>query len=430
MDSPIGGRLNLWWAGYGGGGSVYLPLVMVDSGHQVSSGSQTDYKAAYKKLVDAELARPPRAEVEAYARRVGDTMRIYAQLVNGAGTALSTAANDAAIQALVWEDARVGVTGRIVRAAPWTGISPEVPPEGAFTATLETPNLSDVNWGALHAVVFADYRPGTGSAYDMLQGALAEPAALVADPGTVTVALEANDRQDQSVPVHLRGPYVLNWTAVPDVPWIAVSPDAGPISAQPALTVAAGRLSPGWQHGVVTFTASSEDGMSLAETVAVSAFSGPRVLRVGTTTTTAGSRAMLSVSLSALGNESTVAFSVAFDPAVLTNPSVSLVADAATATLRTDTSQATDGRLGVRLALSAGQTLDQGEAGLVAISFDAVPGTPSATVTVRCSDQPVARQITGVAGGALHATFLDGAVLLADAPMVRAPRRHVTPGGH
>ena len=430
MDSPIGGRLNLWWAGYGGSGSVYLPLVMVDSGHQVSSGSQTDYSAAYKKLVDDELARPPRAEVEAYARRVGDTMRIYAQLVNGAGTALSTAANDAAIQGLVWEDARVGVTGRIVRAAPWTGISPEIPPAGAFTATLDTPNLPSVNWSALHTVVLADYVPGPGTAYDMLQGAIAQPAALAADPETVTVALEVNDRQDQSVPVHLRGPYVLNWTAVPDVPWIAVSPDAGPISDQPALTVAAATLSPGWQHGVVTFTASSEDGMSFAETVAVSAFSGPRVLRVGTTTTTAGSRAMLSVSLSALGNESTVAFRVAFDPAVLTNPSVSLVADAAIATLTTDTSQVTDGRLGVRLALSAGQTLDQGEAELVAISFDPVPGTPSATVTVRCSDQPVARQIAGVAGGALHATFLDGAVLLADAPTVRAPRRHVTPGGH
>jgi hypothetical protein len=35
-----------------------------------------------------------------------------------------------------------------------------------------------------------------------------------------------------------------------------------------------------------------------------------------------------------------------------------------------------------------------------------------------------------VTGGALTATYLDGAVLLADAPIVRAPRRRLTPGGN
>ncbi|HVN31018.1 MAG TPA: hypothetical protein VMT45_03445 [Thermoanaerobaculaceae bacterium] len=428
VDFPMGKREDRWWAGYGSYTTVYLPLVMVDSGHQVSSGSKTDYKAAYKTLVDTELTRPPRAEIEAYARRVGNTMRIYARVINGAGTALSTAGNDATLQALVWEDARVGLTGRFVRAAPWIGISPEVPPGGAFQATLETPNLSAVNWSALHAVVFADYRPGTGSAYDMLQGALAHPATLTADPETVTVALEVNDRQDQSVPVHLQGPYVLNWTAVTDVPWITVSPDAGPIYAQPTLTVVAGRLSTGWQHGVITFTASSEDGMSLSQTVPVSAFSGPRVLRVGTAITTAGSLATLSIGLSALGNENAVAFSVAFDPAVLTNPSVSLAADADAATLTTDASQVSSGHLGVSLALPAGQTLEQGEEELVVISFDTARGTASATAAVRCSDQPVVRSIVGTGGDELHATCLDGAVVLTDAAPARSPRRRLTPG--
>jgi Viral BACON domain len=428
VDLPIGKREDRWWAGYGSYTTVYLPLVMVDSGHQVTSGSKTDYKAAYKKLVDTELTRPPRAEVEAYARRIGDTMRIYARVVNGAGTALSTAANDATLQALVWEDARVGVTGRIVRAASSIGISPELPPEGSFTATLETTNLAGVNWSALHTVVFADYRPGTGSAYDMLQGALAQPVALVADPGTVTVALEANDREDRSVPVRLRGPYVLNWTAVPDVSWITVSPDAGPISAQPTLTVAASRVSPGWQSGVVTFTASSDDGISLAQTVSVSAFSGPRVLRVGTATTTAGSRATLCIALSALGDENAVALSVTFDPMVLTNPSVAPGVDAGAAVLTSDTSQAAEGRLGLSLALPAGQTLGQGDVRLFVISFDTVPGAGTQTVPVRCSDLPVARTIVGADGNALQTTFLDGALVLADGTPERAPRRHLTPG--
>jgi Viral BACON domain len=429
VDYPMGKREDRWWAAYASGGTVYLPLVMVDSGHQISSGSKADFKAAYRTLVDAELTRPPQAQIEAYARQVGTKMRVYARVVNAAGQPLSTARNDATLYALIWEDARVGVTGRIVRAAPWTGISPEVASGGEFTATLETANLTSVNWNALHAVVFADYRPGTGSAYDMLQGALAEPAALTADPDSVTVALDANTLEDRGVPVRLVGPYVLSWTAVADVPWVSVTPDSGPISVQPTIEVRSGMLSPGWQHGAVTFTASSEDGLSVAQTIAVSAFSGPRVVRVGTATAARGSTVSVLVGFSALGDENAVAFSVAFDPTVLTGPSVRVGADAGAAVLTTDTSQAPDGRLGLSLALPSGQALDQGDRELAVISFTAVAGGTGRLASIRCAEQPVARHITGVTGGALTATYLDGSVLLVDAPIVRAPRRRVTPAG-
>ena len=428
VDFPMGNRIARWWAAYNSTAPAYLPLVMVDSGHRISSGSQNDFKATYRALVDAELARPPQGEIEAYTRKVGSRMRIYARLRNTAGLALSASGNDAALHALVWEDRHVGVTDRIVRAAPWVGISPEVAPNGSFTATLETSDLSTVNWTALHTVVVADYLPA-GSAYDMLQGAMAEPAALTAEPQTLTVALDANSGQDRAVPVHLRGPYVLSWTAVADVPWITVTPDSGPVSVQPTLIVAAGRLAPGLQQGVVTFSGSSEDGMSFAQTVAVSAFSGPRVLRVGTGAAAHGSPATISVDLSALGDENTVSLTLAFDPMVLSNPSVAVGADAGAAVLTTDASQAADGRIGMSLALPAGQTFDQGNVQLAVISFDTETGDTVPATTVRCADQPVPRQITGTIGDTLSATFIDGAVLLADVPIVRPPRRHLTPGG-
>ena len=425
VDLPVGRRYDRWWAAYSGGGTVYLPLVMVDSGHQISSGSQTDFKAAYRKLVEAELVRPPQAEIEAYTRQVGTRVRVYARVVNTAGKPLSAARNDATLHALIWEDARVGVTGRIVRAAPWTGISPEVASGGEFTATLETPNLPSVNWSALHTVVVADYVPGSGPAYDMLQGALAEPATLAADPLTVTVALDANTLEDRGVPVQLRGPYVLSWTAVADVPWITVTPDSGSISIQPKLEVRSGMLSPGWQDGVVTFTASSDDGMSFAQTIAVTVFSGPRVVRVGTATAATGSTVSMPVELSALGDENALSFSISFDPAVLGSPSVILGADASAAVLTTDPSRLADGRVGVSLALPAGQAFDQGDHELAVISFTVAAGGTGRLTNVRCDDQPLARQITGVTGGVLTATFLDGAVLLADAPLVRPPRRRI-----
>jgi hypothetical protein len=425
VDYPMGKRIDRWWAAYNSTAPAYLPLVMVDSGHRISSGSQNDFKATYRALVDAELTRPPQGEIDAYTRRVGSRMRIYARLRNTAGTALSGSGNDAALHALVWEDRHVGVTNRIVRAAPWVGISPEVAPNGSFTATLETSDLSGVNWSALHAVVVADYLPDSGPAYDMLQGALAEPAALESDPQTVTVALDANTLEDRGVPVRLVGPYVLNWTAAADVPWITVTPGSGSISVQPTLEVRSGMLSPGWQQGVVTFSASSEDGMSFAQTVAVSAFSGPRVLRVGTAAATRGSTVALAVDLSALGDENAVSFSLVFDPAVLGSPSVAPGADAEAAVLTTDASRMADGRLGVSLALPAGQAFDQGDRELAVISFTIAAGGTGRLTSVRCDDQPIGRQIASVTGAALTATFLDGSVLLADAPLVRPPRRRL-----
>jgi hypothetical protein len=429
VDFPMGKRISRWWAAYNSTAPAYLPLVMVDSGHRISSGSQNDFKATYRKLVDAELARPPLAEIEAYTRRVGSRMRVYARLRNAAGTALSASGNDAALHALVWEDAHVGVTNRTVRAAPWTGVSPEVASGGEFTATLETPNLPSVNWSALHTAVVADYLPGSGPAYDMLQGALAEPAALAADPQTVTVALDANTLEDRAVPVRLLGPYVLSWTAVADVPWIAVTPDSGSISVQPTVEVRSGMLSRGWQQGVVTFSASSEDGMSFSQTIAVSAFSGSRVVRVGTTTAARGSTVSVPVELSALGDENALSFSLAFDPAVLSSPSVSLGADAGAAVLTTDTSQAAGGHVAVSLALPAGRTFDQGDLQLVVLSFRVAPEAPGQAAEITFADLPVARQITGVTGDALTVTYMDGAVVLADAPIVRAPRRRLASGG-
>ena len=120
---------------------------------------------------------------------------------------------------------------------------------------------------------------------------------------------------------------------------------------------------------------------------------------------------------------------MAFDPTVLTNPSVVLGAEAGAAVLTSDTSQVASGRLGVSLALPAGQALEQGDARLLVISFDTVSGATSQAVAVRCSDLPVARAIAGAVGEALRATFLDGEVLLTGGAAVRAPRRHLAPTG-
>ena len=85
VNATIGARYNRWWAAYGAGGSVGLPLVMADSGHQFSTGVVA-YSSVYRGMVDAELARPAAADVAANAWRVGSRYRVSARVVNRSGT--------------------------------------------------------------------------------------------------------------------------------------------------------------------------------------------------------------------------------------------------------------------------------------------------------------------------------------------------------
>jgi hypothetical protein len=138
-----------------------------------------DYHAVYSGMVDQELARPPEAEIIASYARVGDRIRADIGLTNLSGVPLSVERNEAAVHLIVYEDRHVGQTGRIVRAAPWAEITTELAPSGTMTLTLETPDLSGVDWSKLHVIALADYRPGGESGpYNMLQAAIASPVDL------------------------------------------------------------------------------------------------------------------------------------------------------------------------------------------------------------------------------------------------------------
>jgi hypothetical protein len=127
-------------------------------------------------MVDAELARAPEAAIEARWWRDGDKARFSVELTNQGGTTLSTAANDATVHAVVYEDTQVGTTDRYARAAVSTGVATPLAPGASATFSLETAGLTGVDWEQLHFLVLVDYRPGGASgAYDMLQAAVALP---------------------------------------------------------------------------------------------------------------------------------------------------------------------------------------------------------------------------------------------------------------
>jgi uncharacterized protein YkwD len=172
-SQPVGARYDRWWAAYGTGGAVTLPLVMTDSGHQNSNGP-VDYYSVYKSHLDAELARAPGAELTARAWRVGARYRVSLQLGNCSGVTLS-AANGATIHAIVYEDVQVGVTSHAVLDAVSANVQSAIADGDSGTFALETRDLAPRDWTKVHVLVLADYRPGGEiGAYDTLQAAFAE----------------------------------------------------------------------------------------------------------------------------------------------------------------------------------------------------------------------------------------------------------------
>lgn len=166
VDDPAGDRISRWWAAWGSGGSVYLPLIQVDSGNQISNGYVSFYDE-YRAMVETALERPALARLVVDRERVGDSFSFSIELTNRSDATLSSA-NGAALHAIVYEETHVADTDRWVRAASWIPIQ-NLPPGETGSFTIDVP-LAGVDWSKLHSVVLADYRPGGSSgAYDTLQ---------------------------------------------------------------------------------------------------------------------------------------------------------------------------------------------------------------------------------------------------------------------
>lgn len=271
VDYALGGRLNRFWAAFTGNpNSVYLPVIVVDSGHLISYGP-LDFYSVYKGMIETELARSPVATVDAYARRIGNSVRVYVRATNGSGITLS-AATEPSIQAIVWEETSSGLTGHTVRDVISATVTSNVAPGAPFGAVLDSVPLSGVNWDKLHTVAFAEYRPnGTRYPYDMMQATAAGAAVLTASPSTVAFQLDADGAGASEAQVALSGPHMLSWTATSDSPWLAVSPSSGGVPATATLSLVTSELTRGESQGTVTFTATSADGMSTSATVTVQA---------------------------------------------------------------------------------------------------------------------------------------------------------------
>ena len=257
-----GVRKSRFWAAFDAS-SAYFPLISVDSGHQCMDGYSPTLYEDYQSMVDAELARPPQAEISAVQSRVADHLQFKVTIKNTSGVTLSSAANSATVHVIVYEDARVGVTGRFVRAAPFLAIETPLANNASASFSLETPELSGVDWTKLHAVALVDYRPGGHSGpYDMLQAAMAFGSFFTVQPTSLAFLVDVSSPVDQFRAIRFSGePAALTWTASVTTPWLAVTPAAGALSDVLTVQVIASLLPPGTQHSATLTLAATAPGL-------------------------------------------------------------------------------------------------------------------------------------------------------------------------
>ena len=166
VDAPLGGRVDRWFQGYGLPGDVFLPITMVDSGHDISSG-EVNYVSVYSDMVDTSLSRMPKAQMTVTSVREGNLLRLDARITNTSGVTLS-AANGATLTALIYQEPTNPSSVPLVTAAGTASITTLA--DGATGDYVFEVVVGNLDPERTRWVVIADYRPDTSeSAYDTLQ---------------------------------------------------------------------------------------------------------------------------------------------------------------------------------------------------------------------------------------------------------------------
>jgi uncharacterized protein (TIGR03437 family) len=116
--------------------------------------------------------------------------------------------------------------------------------------------------------------------------------------------------------------------------------------------------------------------------------------------------------LDAQGNENALGFSLNFDPAQLRFVGAAVGSGASGATLNINTNPAAQGRLGLALALPAGQSFPAGLRQVIALTFAALSNSSDSQTTLSFSDQPIAREVVDTSATALATAYTNGQVTL------------------
>jgi hypothetical protein len=134
-----------------------------------------------------------------------------------------------------------------------------------------------------------------------------------------------------------------------------------------------------------------------------------------------GQAGSVSLSLAAQGNENALGFSLLFDPAVIVFTGATLGSAAGSGTLYVNTNQIGSGRIGFAMALGVGGTFVPGAREVLRANFRPLPSA-TASFGLSFTEQPVPREVSDAVAAALPASYVNGALAINSAPVLRIAR--------
>jgi hypothetical protein len=128
-----------------------------------------------------------------------------------------------------------------------------------------------------------------------------------------------------------------------------------------------------------------------------------------------GQTATATVVLEAQGNENAIGLSLGFDPATVVYTSATLGPDASNATMDINANLATNGHVGIILALPTNVGFSPGTRQVLKVNFQAVTASP-VDGTLAFTDSPVVREVADTNALPVVASYVSGDILVNPKP--------------
>lgn len=157
--------------------------------------------------------------------------------------------------------------------------------------------------------------------------------------------------------------------------------------------------------------------------------SAQRVIRATNGGANPGQQVTINVQIDSQGNESSTSFTLTFNPAILSNPVVTLGNGVpAGSNLGTNTAQVAQGNLGV--LVDSTNAYAAGTRNILNVSFTIAPGAQLGLTPVGFSGTPTSQSVSSTTGALLPTTYTPGTIQVGStAAGVEISGRVVTPDG-
>lgn len=167
------GRFFQVYQSRGGGGSVATPMFMIDGGRDIMTGGAGDMDKKYRDQFDSALARPAKADIQAWFERTdSSSMTVQVDIQNVGDEVLSPFDNNAGIVVFLYDEEEGFSFKGTVKWAQRTPLDDDIGPGERASMDLSFDNVEGVNFQTSRMVVMLDYKPGED--WDTANSAFAE----------------------------------------------------------------------------------------------------------------------------------------------------------------------------------------------------------------------------------------------------------------